>query len=331
MSDERCKPGEPCGQGHDHHEHRDCTPNLCNELVYTFGSNKGCRCAGRALETTGGTHIGYAVGEGTLKAIRIVWSGSNMANEELVVTKNGEEIASVVISGEEGKKCVCVCEPICGCDVINVVSEVPMPKCPDGEQCPDGDDEGDAPEWHPAGCITVSLEIEPKCHFRFIPEGDGVAEAIDTTGTTPVTTGATWFTRTLDTERNNTLGMFATFIDAEDAYELKWGTYIISYQSGVMFDQSVNVSYRTKLQENVNGGGWTDILQSTAYDFNLSGDDGNVAAGRTITYKVNKGDSVKIRIQEMITQDTSVQNATGGAGLVIERIANGITLPHCGC
>jgi len=300
-------------------EHENCMkkPNLCNDLVYTFGSNKGCRAQNHPLETTGGTMLGYAVDTGTLRSVRVVWGGVCEADEVIVVTRNGEDIAWVKLEGESGTNCVELTEDFCGCDVINVVSRA------GGVQGTSGTVPG---AWIPAGCLTVTVGYENKCDIELLPEGDGVAEAIDTTGTTDVNVGATWFTRKLDTERNNTLGMFATFLDGDDAYQLKYGIYIIHYTSSITFDQSVNVAYKTKLQTSTNGGGWIDYPQSGGVDFNLSGDDGNVEAGRTVTLKVAKGDTVKVRIQEMITQDTSIQNATGGAGMVIERVANGVKL-----
>lgn len=291
-------------------------PNLCNDLVYTFGANTGCRAENEPLEGTGGTKIGYGINAGKLRDVKIVWSGSHPADEVIVVQKNGQDIAWVHIEGEEGVECAEVMERFCDCDVVNVVSKAAGVSGPE------------VGEWKPASCITVTLEIEPKCRVHFLPEGDGVAEAIDTTGSTAVVTGATWYTRTLDTERNNTLGGFATFIDSEDAYELGFGVYKIWYESGIEFDQSVNVAYNVKLQENVDGAGWIDIPQSGNVDFILAGDEGNVSAGRMITYKVPHGSTAKIRIQEKITQDTSIQNATGGSGIVVERVANGIATMH---
>lgn len=297
----------------DHGNGCECHANLCNDLAYLFGRNDCVTHSGIPLKTVGDTIIGYAVNKGKLHEIKIVWKGNKDTRELLAITKDGEEIEWVMIEGESGTKCVTVDEKYCDCEVINVVEKA-LGTPPQG---------GEVGEFNPPCAITVALWYTPECDIRVTPEGDGVAEAVDTTGTTPVVAGATWYVRTLDFERNNTIPSFATFIDAEDAYELKWGMYIIAYQSGIDFDKSVNVRYDIKLQHNINGGGWVDLPQSGAYDFNLSGDDGTVAAGRTITYRVNQGDTVKIRMIEKISDDTSLQNASGGAGIVIERIANG--------
>ena len=290
----------------------ECHANLCNDLAYLFGRNDCVTHPGIPLKTVGDTRIGYAVNKGKLTEIKIVWKGNRDTKEMLAVTKDGKEIEWVMIEGESGTKCVSVDEKYCDCDVINVVEKA-LGTPPQGE----------VGEFNPPCAITVALWYTPTCDIHVSPEGDGIAEAIDTTFTTPVVTGGVWYVRTLDTERNNSMPSYATFIDAEDAYELKDGMYILSYQSGIIFTQSVNVSYIIRLQENVNGAGWVDVAQTGAIGFNLSGDDGNVTASRTVTYRVAVGSTAKLRIIEKITQDTSIQNATGGAGIVIERVANG--------
>ncbi len=197
---------------------------------------------------------------------------------------------------------------------------------PAGCQTPEEVDSQIVGEFKPACEISAVIEYEQDCDERFKREGDGVIEAIDTTGTTDVNVGATWFTRTLDTVRNNTLPAYMHFSDLEDAIKLKEGTYKIWYESGIKFDQSVALDYEVKLQESINGGLWQDIPQSGSTDFVLAGDNGNVTAGRMITYKVDRGNIAKIRIQEKISQDTSIETGSAGAGIVIERIKNSIDL-----
>jgi len=202
-------------------------------------------------------------------------------------------------------------EEFCECDILNVIS---FGKPVDVDK-----------PISPAGCLTVSVWIEPKCKIQFHREGDGIIEAIDTSGNTDLTAPLTWVTRTLDSVRLNTLPAFMQFIDSEDCIELKNGIYKINYQSGVLFDQSVNIGYEVKLQESIDGGAWVDIPQSGSVDYAL-GVGGNVDAGRTLTYEVVRGSKAKLRIQEKITADTSIQSGGAGAGIVIERIKNSIDL-----
>jgi len=320
MSEEIRIVEDPCEGGKCQSE-----PNLCNDSTYFF-TRRGRRRPFTNLDS-GDTQLGWAVNEGKAKFIKITWDDSDDVVETLVLTRNGRPIEYVTIDGsDESPKCIPIKEEFCDCDVMNI-KEVPggcrTPEDIDNARIPD--EEGRFPfKWKPACSINVVVEYERDCDIHFLPEGDGVAEAIDTTGTTSVVNGATWYTRSLDTERNNTLGGFAVFDPIESTYELGFGVYKIWYESGIEFDQSVNVAYNVKLQENVDGAGWVDIVQSGNVDFILAGDEGNVSAGRMITYRIPHGSSVKIRIQEKITQDTSIQNATGGAGIVIERVANGI-------
>jgi hypothetical protein len=287
-------------------------PNLCNDLVYTFGSKDGCREEGAALEGTGGTHVGYGINAGILREVKVVWEGHTEASEVIVVQRNGEDIAWVKIDGQSGVECCQVKEKFCDCDVINVVSRAA------------GASADEVGEWLPAGCITVTTEIEPQCRTHFMPEGDGIAEAYDATNSVDVTNGNTWYTRTLDTERLNTMPAYANFDNADDAYELKHGVYKIDFGAGIEFTQSINIAYTVKLQENVDGAGWVDIPAATNIDHNLSGDNGNVSATLGIAYYVPHGSTAKIRIQEMISQDTSIQAADAGGKIVVQRIANGI-------
>lgn len=291
--------------------------NFCNDLVYTFGINKGCRKQDEALETTGATQIGYAVNKGKLKDIKIVWSGEHDAFEQLIITRNGKQIASTVIEGPSGTLCVETSAYLCDCDVINVFSTAVGVEDEEGNDMPG--------EWLPAGCITVSLWIEPKCKTKPHPEGDGIAEAFDTTGFTGVLTGDTWYTRTLDTERLNTIPGYVSFDDSTDSYKLKAGIYKITYETGIEFDQSVAVDYYTKLEVN-DGSGWVDYPNSSSADYCLAGSNGNVVASRTVTMKVDHDQELNIRISEMISKDTSIQSAGAGGSLVIERVANGLGL-----
>jgi len=317
MSEEN---GKPCEGGHCQDK-----PNLCNDSNYFF-TRRG-RSAPFTNLDSGDTKLGWAVNEGKAKFVKITWDDRDEVNETLMITKNGMPVEFITIDEtDESPKCVPIAEEFCDCDVLNI-KEIPCGcrSASDVEDAAIPDEDGRWPfSWKPACGINVVVEYEQDCDIHFLPEGDGVAEAIDTTGNTDVITGATWYTRKLDAERNNTLGGFAVFVDAEDAYDLGFGVYKIWYESGIEFDQSVNVAYNVKLQENVDGAGYIDIPQSGNVDFILAGDEGNVSAGRMITYKVPHGSRAKIRIQEKITQDTSIQNASGGAGIVVERVANGI-------
>ena len=294
-------------------------PNLCNDVVLAFGSDK-CRSEDDNLAMAGGAIncAGYAVPDkGYVRALTVTWDnlGCGQYAEKLVLQVNGEDIpgAELAITDDLGTDHLCLEDLhilVDDCDTINIVS-----RNIDEENC-----------WQQACQVEATVWFTPKCKIKLISEGDGVAEAMDTTGSTDVVNGATWYTRTLDAERNNTMPYFADFIDTEDAYELRWGIYKITYESGIKFDQSTALEYKVKLQENIDGAGWVDIPYSNNIDYVLAGDDGNVSAGRTITYKVDRHSKSKIRIQEFITQDTSIQAAAGGAGIVIERVSNGIAL-----
>ena len=292
---------ENCGRCHN-------KVNLCNDSLLQFGRT-GCTYGADEVITPSinNTRAGYAVNEGKINELKISWLGE--ADEEIVVFVNGKEVVATHIEGLDGTECVKLKEKICDCDVITVMERK--------------DEEG---KGILACDITVVVVLELACDHRFIREGDGVIEAIDTTGTTAVNAGNVWFTRTLDTVRNNTLPAYMGFLDTEDAIVLKEGIYKIWYESGISFDQSIAIDYSVKLQENINGGGWIDVVQSGAKDYTLAGNDGNVSAGRMITYRVNRGDIVKIRIQEMINKDTSLESGSAGAGIVVERIARSIDL-----
>jgi len=286
-------------------------PNLCNDSILTFGRNSGCFAPGSPLLGTGQTKVGYAVNECVAKHLKVAWEGFYEAIETLTLTRNGEPVQFITIDGTDGSLCISINEKFCDCDVLNVVSV-------------EADVNGDK-KFNPAGCITVSVWVEPKCRLKFHREGDGLIEAIDTTGATALISGNVWTTRDLDTERNNTLPGYMQFHASENCISLKHGVYKIDYQSGVLFKESINIEYATKLQESINGGAWTDIAQSGSVDYAL-GVGGNVAAGRSLTYKVSRGDNVKIRIQEKISSDTSLQEGGSGAGIVIERVKNSIDL-----
>ena len=43
-----------------------------------------------------------------------------------------------------------------------------------------------------------------------------------------------------------------------------------------------------------------------------------------ITYKVDRGDTVKIRIQEMTSDDTATHVAGAAGTMIVERVANGL-------
>lgn len=320
MSEEIRIVDEPCEGGNCYGK-----PNLCNDSTYFF-TRRGRRKPFNYLDS-GDTQLGWAVNEGTAKFVKITWDDRDDVSETLVLTKNGKPVEFITIDKtDESPKCVPIKEEFCDCDVLNI-KEIPggckTPEDIDVAKTPD--EEGKFPfRWKPACGINVVVEYERACDIHFLPEGDGVAEAMDTTGTTDVVNGATWYTRTLDTERNNTLGGFAVFDASDSSYELAFGVYKIWYESGISFDQSIALDYDVKLQENVDGTGWVDITQSGSSDYTLAGNNGNVTAGRMITYKVPHGSTAKIRIQEKISQDTSIQTGSAGAGIVIERVANGI-------
>jgi hypothetical protein len=288
--------------------------NLCNDLCLTFGRIRDCFYPdGQPLKATGGATCGYAVNEGKIKHIKVAWkSFCDEVFETFALTVNGERVQFFTIDGKEGSLCVEVKEKVCDCDVVNIVS------------C--GKDAGpDGKPVIPPACVTVSIWMEPTCSKKFHKEGDGLLEAIDTTGATSLISANVWTTKDLDTERNNTLPLFMQFLPAENCVSLRQGVYKIDYQSGVKFKESINIEYETKLQASINGGVWEDILQSGSVDYAL-GVGGNVSAGRALTYKVNRGDNVKIRIQERISADTSLQDSGAGAGIVIERVKNSIDL-----
>jgi len=291
--------------------------NLCNDSNYLFGRNECVEHPFIPLKTAGNTHLGYAVNEGKATHLKVVWKGK--ASEVLLLERNGEPVEWLHIDGTDvSPKCFRLKERFCDCDVINI-REVPAGIRAKGDE----EDEEKCGEFIPACEISVVVEYEQDCDARLRKEGDGVLEAIDTTGTTDVNTGSAWFTRKLDSVRNNTLPTKMNFNGSESSVVLKPGIYKVWYESGIKFDQSVSLEYSVKLQENINGAGWTDIPQSGSADFVLAGDKGNVTAGRMITYKVNHGETVHIRIQEMISKDTSIETGSAGAAIVVERVVDG--------
>ena len=291
--------------------------NLCNDSNYAFGRNECLEHPFSHLKTVGDTKLGYAVNEGKATHLKVVWSGE--ASEVLVLERNGMPVEWLHIDAtDESPKCFKLKERYCDCDVVNV-REVPAGV----RSVEDANDEEKCGEFIPACAISVVVEYEQDCDARLRREGDGVLEAMDTTGTTAVNTGAVWFTRKLDSVRNNTLPSKMVFNPSESSVDLKPGIYKVWYESGIKFDQSVSLEYSVKLQENTNGAGWVDIPQSGSADFVLAGDKGNVTAGRMITYKVNPGDHISIRIQEMISKDTSIETGAAGAAIVVERVVNG--------
>jgi len=284
--------------------------NYCNDLVYTFGVNKGCRKQDEPLETTGGTQIGYAVNKAKLKDIKIVWSGEHDAFENLIITRNGEPVAEALIEGPNGTLCIESKEYFCDCDVINVISSAA------GVQS--HDDNSDIPgEWSPAGCITVSLWLEPKCTTKPHLEGDGIFEVyLSDLGT--VTIPTTWSIVNMDVERINTIPSFVSW-DGTKA-TLKSGVYKLDYAMTIETQTSTSLNFKGKLV--IDG---TDYPSSFSASHILAGSGGDVSLAQGVTLIVPHGQTMDIEVQAIVDVDSST-NGNADANLVIQRIANGLGL-----
>jgi hypothetical protein len=281
-------------------------PNYGNDLVYLFGTNKGCREENHSLETVGGTGIGYAINKGLLTDIKINWSGKCDASEVIVVQKNGQDIAWTLIEGKCGTKCVQIKEEFCDCDIINVVSRAQGVQDPTGEPG----------KWVPAGCITVALWYTPYNHIK--PKcTTGVIEAINTDGAFNLAIPNVWTVKPLDTVRNNTIPAYASFSDTDDAIILKTGVYAIEYGSQLEFYQSVNVVYSIQLEVD-DGTGWVAVPYSLASTYTL-GVSPVISTNRSITYAVPANSTYKFRIVERLSDDTATKIVGSGGYIIADR------------
>ena len=302
-------------QGNRCHPHFD-KKNYCNDTVLTWGSDK-CRKENETLAMSGGAAncAGYAIPrDAVIHSITATWDKDECGgfNETLVLQINGQDVegAAIVASDALGTDHVCLTKlkvNVNECDTVNIVSRRSAE-----DEC-----------WEQACNVEVAVYFEMECNrkLHLAKEGDGVIEALDTTGVSTI--GTAWTVRALDTVRTNTMPAKASFSDTGDYIELKEGVYKIWYGAGLATKQSTNLVYETVLEID-DGSGWAQIPFSGNNDHDLSGDKGAMNCTRMITYTVPHGQAFKFRLMEKVSADTSIQVAESGASLLIERVANGL-------